>query len=54
MEMFSAKFRHKVQKLLDAPQITLVATIPIAKGKPIQLVEDIRSRKDVNLFHVSI
>ena len=52
MEMFSVRFKQDVQKLLDAPNTTVVATIPIRKGKPIPLVEDIRFRKDVQLFTV--
>ena len=53
MEMFSARFKQDVQKLFDAPHTTVVATIPIRKGKPIPLVEDIRFRTDVQLFTVS-
>ena len=53
MEMFSVRFKQDVQKLLDAPNTTVVATIPIRKGKPIPFVADIRFRKDVQLFTVS-
>ena len=53
MEMFSTRFKQDVKKLFEAENTTVVATIPISKGKPIPLVEDIRSRKDVKLFTVS-
>ncbi len=54
MELFSASFKQAVKGVLDSSGgSTVLATIPIAKGKPIPFVEDIRSRKDSQLFTVS-
>lgn len=53
MEMFSSNFKLDAKKLLNAGSVTVLTTIPIAKGKPIPFVEEIRLRKDVELFTVS-
>ncbi|XP_050706708.1 cancer-related nucleoside-triphosphatase homolog isoform X3 [Eriocheir sinensis] len=43
MEMFSTGFVRGVRQAIADPSSTLLATIPVAKGKPIALVEEIRS-----------
>ncbi|XP_013413792.1 cancer-related nucleoside-triphosphatase [Lingula anatina] len=53
MEMFSQPFIQLVRSLFSNPQVTVFATIPIAKGKPIHLVEELRKRHDAKLFEVS-
>ena len=52
MEMFSDDFTRSIRKLLDAPDVTLLVTIPVRKQNPIPLAEEIRGRKDVRLFEV--
>lgn len=54
MELFSQAFVQTVKKLFSNPQTVILATIPISKGKPIPLVEEIRTRPDAKLFIVSI
>ncbi|NXS07035.1 NTPCR triphosphatase, partial [Neodrepanis coruscans] len=39
--------------LYDSHWTVVLGTIPIPKGKPLNLVEEIRSRKDVKVFNVS-
>lgn len=53
MELFSDPFKQRVQALFANPHLTVLATIPIAKGRPIPFVEAIRGRKDAKLFEVS-
>jgi nucleoside-triphosphatase THEP1 len=50
MEMFSQKFKDAVMKTFNTQGVTLLTTIPIAKGKPIEFVETIRRRSDIKLF----
>ncbi|XP_041352439.1 cancer-related nucleoside-triphosphatase-like [Gigantopelta aegis] len=53
MEMFSKSFIQAVGKTLSAAKTTVLATIPIPKGRPIPFVEEIRARKDAVVFTVS-
>ncbi|XP_048387639.1 cancer-related nucleoside-triphosphatase isoform X2 [Stegostoma tigrinum] len=53
MELFSEPFIQSVRQILDGPGGTILGTIPIPKGKPLELVEEIRSRKDVKIFNIS-
>ncbi|XP_042857134.1 cancer-related nucleoside-triphosphatase homolog [Penaeus japonicus] len=53
MEMFSQGFVTNVQRILAQPGTTVLATIPIPKGKPIPLVEQIRNNKNVFLVNLS-
>lgn len=53
MELFSQSFIRTVKDILDKPGTTVLATIPIAKGRPIPFVEEVRNRKDSCLFTVS-
>lgn len=54
MELFSSQFAHIVHHLFDNPKYAVIATLPIQRGRPITLVEEIRNRKDVTLFNVSV
>lgn len=54
MEMFCESFVREVRSLLENPTTTVLTTIPVAKGKPIPLVEEIRHRKDAVLYQVII
>lgn len=53
MELFSQVFIRTVKDILNKPNTTVLATIPIAKGRPIPFVEEVRNRTDCCLFTVS-
>ncbi|XP_078674401.1 cancer-related nucleoside-triphosphatase homolog isoform X1 [Branchiostoma floridae x Branchiostoma belcheri] len=53
MEMFSQHFIQAVRLVLDSPGSTVLATIPVAKGRPLPVVEEIRRRNDATLFTVT-
>ncbi|NWY01061.1 NTPCR triphosphatase, partial [Nothoprocta ornata] len=53
MELFSQPFIQAVRQTLTSSGTVILGTIPIPKGKPLDLVEEIRSRKDVKVFNVS-
>ncbi|NWS58457.1 NTPCR triphosphatase, partial [Chunga burmeisteri] len=53
MELFSQAFIQAVRQTLTGSGTIVLGTIPIPKGKPLDLVEEIRSRKDVKVFNVS-
>ncbi|XP_010122521.1 PREDICTED: cancer-related nucleoside-triphosphatase, partial [Chlamydotis macqueenii] len=53
MELFSQAFIQAVRQTLTGSGAVVLGTIPIPKGKPLDLVEEIRSRKDVQVFNVS-
>lgn len=53
MELFSQSFIRSVRETLDNSPCTILGTIPVPKGKPLGLVEEVRSRTDVKVFTVS-
>ncbi|XP_070180929.1 cancer-related nucleoside-triphosphatase homolog isoform X2 [Littorina saxatilis] len=53
MEMFSTTFVQMVRTLVSRGNTTVLATIPIPKGRPIPLVEELRSHKDAHVFEIS-
>lgn len=53
MELFSQPFIQAVRQVLSTPGTVVLGTIPVPKGKPLALVEEIRTRKDVKVFSVS-
>ncbi|XP_076064220.1 cancer-related nucleoside-triphosphatase isoform X5 [Oratosquilla oratoria] len=53
MEMFSKEFVASVKQLINSPGYTILTTIPVSKGKPIPLVEHIRSHADVMVVQLS-
>ncbi|EPY81958.1 hypothetical protein CB1_000692003 [Camelus ferus] len=53
MELFSQPFIQAVRRTLSTPGTIVLGTIPIPKGRPLALVEEIRTRKDVKVFSVS-
>ncbi|XP_065152282.1 cancer-related nucleoside-triphosphatase [Paramisgurnus dabryanus] len=53
MELFSQKFIRAVRETLDASRCSVLGTIPVPKGKPLALVEEVRSRQDVKIFMVT-
>ncbi|KAG7511579.1 cancer-related nucleoside-triphosphatase [Solea senegalensis] len=53
MELFSQSFIRAVRQTLDSTSCTILGTIPIPKGKPLGLVEEVRSRRDVKVITVS-
>jgi len=52
MELFSRDFVQSVQKTFQSPHSVVLATIPISKGKSHWILEELRSRKDVQIFEV--
>ncbi|KAK2183873.1 hypothetical protein NP493_293g02019, partial [Ridgeia piscesae] len=52
MEMFSSSFVQTVRSLTAHVGSTVLATIPIAKGRPIPLVEELRHSADAKLVVV--
>uniref|UniRef100_A0A8D0D1G1 Nucleoside-triphosphatase, cancer-related n=1 Tax=Sander lucioperca TaxID=283035 RepID=A0A8D0D1G1_SANLU len=50
MELFSQSFIRAVRQTLDSSSCTILGTIPIPKGKPLGLVEEVRSSRDVKVF----
>ncbi|XP_036091483.1 cancer-related nucleoside-triphosphatase isoform X1 [Rousettus aegyptiacus] len=53
MELFSQPFIQAVRQVLSTPGAVVLGTIPVARGKPLALVEEIRSRSDVTVFAVT-
>ncbi|XP_066553014.1 cancer-related nucleoside-triphosphatase isoform X2 [Amia ocellicauda] len=53
MELFSHSFIQAVRQTLDSSASPILGTIPIPKGKPLGLVEEVRSRGNVKLFTVT-
>ncbi|XP_030628575.1 cancer-related nucleoside-triphosphatase [Chanos chanos] len=53
MELFSQAFIRAVRQTLDSSSCSILGTIPIPKGKPLGLVEEVRGRKDVKVFMVT-
>ncbi|XP_076306150.1 cancer-related nucleoside-triphosphatase-like isoform X2 [Tachypleus tridentatus] len=54
MEMFSECFKQSVRASFNLSGVSILATIPVAKGKPLPLVEELRNRKDVTIITVCI
>ncbi|XP_021565648.1 cancer-related nucleoside-triphosphatase, partial [Carlito syrichta] len=53
MELFSQPFIQAVRQTLSTPGTVILGTIPVPKGKPLALVEEIRNRDDVKVFNVT-
>ena len=53
MELFSNAFVSLVQELFSSPSATVLATVPVAKQRPIPFVDELKKRKDVTLVEVS-
>ncbi|KAM7049975.1 cancer-related nucleoside-triphosphatase isoform 1-T1 [Molossus nigricans] len=53
MELFSQPFVQAVRQTLATPGTVVLGTIPVPKGKPLALVEEIRTRADVRVFSVT-
>lgn len=53
MELFSQSFIRAVRQTLDGSPFTILGTVPVPKGKPLGLVEEVRNRTDVKVFTVS-
>uniref|UniRef100_A0A8C2QAS7 Uncharacterized protein n=1 Tax=Cyprinus carpio TaxID=7962 RepID=A0A8C2QAS7_CYPCA len=49
MELFS----RAVRQTLDASSCSILGTIPVPKGKPLALVEEVRSRQAVKIFMIT-
>ncbi|XP_014663792.1 PREDICTED: cancer-related nucleoside-triphosphatase homolog [Priapulus caudatus] len=53
MELFSMAFKKAVQLLYDSSSLPILATLPSPRGRPIEFVEAIRVRADVNVIEVT-
>lgn len=53
MELFSQPFIQAVRQTLSTPGTVILGTIPVPKGKPLALVEEIRTRNDVKVLSVT-
>ncbi|XP_065051557.1 cancer-related nucleoside-triphosphatase homolog isoform X1 [Rhopilema esculentum] len=53
MELFSDKFVALVRKVFETENTIIVSTVPVSKGKPIKLVDDLRARADCSLVTVT-
>ncbi|XP_031435328.1 cancer-related nucleoside-triphosphatase isoform X2 [Clupea harengus] len=53
MELFSQAFIRAVRQTLDCSSCSILGTIPIPKGKPLGLVEEVRGRTDVKVFTIT-
>ncbi|XP_063231192.1 cancer-related nucleoside-triphosphatase [Bacillus rossius redtenbacheri] len=52
MELFSDEFKKKVKEAVETPNRVILATIPIAKGRPLSFVEELRCHRSAKLFTV--
>uniref|UniRef100_A0A2K6T8C9 Nucleoside-triphosphatase, cancer-related n=1 Tax=Saimiri boliviensis boliviensis TaxID=39432 RepID=A0A2K6T8C9_SAIBB len=52
MELFSQPFIQAVRQTLSVPGTIILGTIPVPKGKPLALVEEIRNRNDVKVLFI--
>ncbi|XP_048361170.1 cancer-related nucleoside-triphosphatase [Sphaerodactylus townsendi] len=53
MELFSQSFTQAVCQILNGSGNVIFGTIPVPKGKPLGLVEEIRNRKEVTVFSIT-
>ncbi|XP_008122442.1 cancer-related nucleoside-triphosphatase isoform X2 [Anolis carolinensis] len=53
MELFSQSFIQAVRQLLSGSGVVMLGTIPVPKGKPLGLVEEVRSHKEVKVFTIT-
>uniref|UniRef100_A0A4W3I450 Nucleoside-triphosphatase, cancer-related n=1 Tax=Callorhinchus milii TaxID=7868 RepID=A0A4W3I450_CALMI len=53
MELFSQPFIQAIRQILDGAGSTILGTIPVPRGKPLGLVEEIRTRSDVRMFNIT-
>lgn len=53
MELFSNAFIRAVRQMLGSSDCCVLGTIPIPKGKPLGLVEEVRARPDVKVFTIT-
>ena len=52
MELFSRPFCQAVKKVFEQTATVVIATVPISKGKPLHLVDEIKRRPDCILYEV--
>ncbi|XP_060609814.2 cancer-related nucleoside-triphosphatase isoform X1 [Anolis sagrei] len=53
MELFSQSFIQAARQLLSGSGVVMLGTIPVPKGKPLGLVEEVRSHKEVKVFTIT-
>ncbi|XP_048735044.2 cancer-related nucleoside-triphosphatase-like [Ostrea edulis] len=54
MELFSQTFVTMVRDILKTPNYTIIATVPVPKGRPIPFVEEIRNHQQTQVFTVTM
>lgn len=52
MELFSKPFAQAVHNIFESHKTRILATVPVARQHPIQLVEQLKRRPDVTLIEV--
>lgn len=53
MELFSQNFIRTVKSIMKNDKVLLFATIPVARGKPLPLVEELRHDNCTKLFEIT-
>ena len=54
MELLSKKFESVMRQILNNQHITLLTTIPVQSGRPIPLVEQVRTHPQCLVVQVSV
>ena len=52
MELFSRHFSEAVKEIFRLQDVIVLATIPIARGKPLSLVEELRNNDKCMIIEV--
>ena len=53
MELFSKSFEGLVRQVFEKEDCTVIATIPLTKGRPIPTVDMLKNRSDCTSFFVT-
>ena len=53
MELFSESFEGLVRQIFEKEDCTVIATIPLNKGRPIPIVDFLKKRSDCTSFFVT-
>lgn len=52
MELFSKPFSTAIKRVFDQKNLVVLATVPLAKGRGLAAVEEIKRRQDCSLIEV--
>ena len=53
MELFSTTFEGLIRQIYEQNNCNIIATIPLPKGKPIELIDSLKNRTDCKIFTVT-